>query len=129
MAWFWRRSETAAPSSSTDLKDFIRQSLVEITEGLSEANTAIRQAGGTDLNTFLLAPGEGKRDDGVNFDVAVTTRATRDVRGKASVGIKVLGLEAGAGGQRARESVSRIRFTVMVRGYVGGGRTEQGRTS
>ena len=110
----------AMASADMELKDFIRQSLIEITEGVHEANTAYKDARQTDHNAFLLAP--GRKDDegrGIHFDVAVTTKTMRGSKGKATIGIKVFGVGADVEASKAKESVSRIRFTVMVRHYLG----------
>jgi hypothetical protein len=66
-----------------ELKDFIRQSFFEITEGVREANEEYKKARGGGDNAFILEPGTTRDENaGIRFDVAVTTKT-----------------EAGGGGQ------------------------------
>ena len=100
-----------------ELKDFIRQSLFEISEGIYEANEAYKAARQSRENAFHLWPADGKGDKsrGIDFDVAVTSREEKGAKG----GIKVWGVGAGLEGQQAKESVSRIRFTVLLHHFIG----------
>ncbi|SRR6266481_8163157 len=105
-----------------ELKEFIRQSLFEITEGIREANEAYKAVPGrTDDNAFLLwpSPGDDQKEKGIQFDLAVTTKEELGGKGHGSVGIKVLGWGAAVEGQFAKENVSRIRFTVAIHHFVG----------
>src|SRR5215475_5011695 len=105
-----------------DLKEFIRQSLFEITEGIREANEAYKAVSGRSAeNAFHLWPtqGDDKEQRGIHFDVAVTTKEEMGGKGHASVGIKVVGGGVDLEGQYAKENVSRIRFTVAVHHFVG----------
>ena len=104
------------PLAVVELKDFIRQTLVDISEGVREANSAYKQARKSQENAFILTPGRGKEEGtGIHFDVAVTTHAAKG--GQAS--IKVLSLGVGGELQHRSESVSRIQFTVTVHHYLG----------
>jgi hypothetical protein len=89
-----------------NLKDFIRQTLIEIAEGVEASHEAVRTAGGQVAYTKGLAE--------VKFDVAVTTIAKDEASGKG--GIKVMGIGVGGeiGDSRERSEVSRIQFGVWV---------------
>jgi hypothetical protein len=103
-----------------ELKEFIRQSLIDITAAVFEANAAYRQDRQGDREAFKLAAGlTSAGDKGIHFDIAVTTTTVRGANGKASAGIRVLGLEAGAEAHKSRENVSRIRFSVETIGDIG----------
>ncbi len=106
-----------------ELKEFIRQSLFEITEGIREANEAYAAVPGrTGEKAFHLwpsGPTEQEVEKGIQFDVAVTIKEEIGGKGHASVGIKVLGAGADMEGQYAKENVSRIRFTVAIHHYIG----------
>jgi len=100
-----------------ELQEFIRQSLFEISEGLREANDAYKKSRNTPENAFLLEPGHEKnwyRLLRCGYDKG----GDRDRR-RAKVGIKVVELSAGRESQQAKESVSRIRFTVMIHYFIG----------
>lgn len=99
-----------------ELKEFIRQTLFDISEGIREANAAYKQSRNIEENAFVLTPGRGQQEGtGIHFDVAVTTQAVTG--GQAS--IKVLSVGIGGDHQHTSESVSRIRFTVTVHHFLG----------
>lgn len=97
-----------------ELKDFVSQTLFEISQGVYEANNLFKQVRGTNAsNAFALGatfPGKGYEHTLIQFDVALTTKQETGVRG----GIVVAW--AGVGGKRddLSESVSRVRFNVEV---------------
>lgn len=103
-----------------ELKTFIKQSLIEIVEAVSEAGKTVAEHGAR-----LNPNAEGWADDysghvnpadlqQVDFEVAVTAEDTTGIDGKA--GIKVFSFEIGGGGshQAAVGSVSKIRFSVPI---------------
>ena len=109
---FGHKSDPAA----VELRDFIRLTLLDIASGLREANEAYKVSQPSSENAFFLTPGrDDKEGTGVHFDVAVTS----SMRTGGNAGIKVWNAGLGGERQRARENVSRIRFTVTIRHYVG----------
>lgn len=84
-----------------ELKDFVRQTLFEITEGVREANQAYKESTKTSETAFVLKPWGGGKEEGVgiHFDVAVTTKAGTGTAGKAKVDIKVVELSTGGESQ------------------------------
>lgn len=91
-----------------ELKAFIKESLVEIGQAIHEANAEIANS------PFMLRRTEPGKTTGIEFDVAVTTKETSGVKG----GISVMSVGIGADRHDANESVSHIRFTVMMQGHV-----------
>jgi len=103
-----------------ELKDFIRQSLLEISEGLKEANSSYKESRNTESNAFLLKPGGNENEGkGIRFDIAVTTKSESETSGKAGIGIKVVALNSEGKSTKGSESISRINFTVTIAHWVG----------
>lgn len=105
-----------------DLQMFITESLLEITNGLKQANEKIKDAyGPSDLPAaFQLKPGtNADLGRGIQFDIAVTT--SLEGKGSAGAGIKLSVVQVGVGGSTtsSSEQISRIRFTVAVNHNVG----------
>lgn len=105
-----------------NVKDFIENALVQIVEGVNNANTAIKNSGamisskdvrplrdGTTYNTTT-----GNLVNLVEFDIAVTVNETDKSDGNA--GIKVVGLSIGGGLQKenTNQTVSKIKFSVPL---------------
>ena len=108
-----------------DLKDFVRDTLVQINAGVAEAQTQVSESvrGNSEVN-----PRFSKWKDGetlgfvdnetpifaVSFDVAVAV--TEGSQASAGGGIKVVGINIGADGQVSGEnaSTSRVRFRVPI---------------
>ena len=103
-----------------DLKEFIRQSLLDISEGLHEANEEYKKGSKSGSNVFLLLPSGPKNDArGVKFDLAVTTKSESGTGGKAGINIKIVELSTGGQSQSAKENISRISFTVAINQAIG----------
>ena len=90
-----------------DISEFLRESIVEITDGLLKAQ---RQVGpyGVDIRT-----GEkGGAYSAIDFDIAVTTKEGSDTGGEAK--LSVLGLDLKLGGNKDKDDTiaSRIKFSV-----------------
>lgn len=102
-----------------ELKDFIVSAITSLTDGVAEADRAIKSKGG------LVNPGthttDGKSNTGfvhprttLNFDIAIS--ATNTKGGGAGVSAKILVVEAKLGGsvESKNESVSRLTFELDV---------------
>jgi hypothetical protein len=105
-----------------DLETFVKQSLLEITNGLKKANERIKKDfGPADLpSTFLLKSGNNAElGQGIQFDVAVTT--SLHGKGSAGAGLKLSVVQIGLGGEAAAssEQISRIRFIVTINHNIG----------
>jgi len=108
-----------------ELEDFIKETLIQISNGIQNANEELKPSrvkdDGSELQKlFLLSPG-GKQEqgNGIHFDVAITTKTTDE--GKAGVKVKLAVLEADLGGklQSTDQTVSRIQFSVNVNQWHG----------
>jgi len=105
-----------------ELKEFIRESLVQIHSALKETNQELAKDYPDEKkkNIFLLKPGstigEGK---GIHFDLAITAREETTSAGEAK--LKIWVLEGGLGKDHnvINETISRIKFTVNVTKYAG----------
>jgi len=107
------------------LDEFIRQSLLDIRNGVRSANEEIAKIDGGTLGLdqsahFQMGPYEDESGR-VSFDIAVTVEDSS--RGNMGAGIKVLGLGVGIasklGFQKRNEHVSRITFHVKPGKYTG----------
>lgn len=107
-----------------ELKDFIRETLVQIIQGGEEANRLISPhstgtvfplystyAGSRSVNA---EPKYGYAVESINFDVALTTEESRTAEG----GVKVAIAGIGGGTQTVKDSTmslaSRVQFTIPV---------------
>lgn len=104
-----------------ELKEFVRSTLLEIVEGVSEAQKALIEGG----STALINPGASqdlKRAivDGrpmlqqVEFDVAVTVTETSEmgIGGRLSIVAASIGTQRGRSAESSE--VSRVRFHVPI---------------
>lgn len=112
-----------------DLKDFVRESLVQIAQGISEANTALAgtsavvnphnvQAYSTDAKAYGRLNNAFNEKDAlvelVEFDVAVTTEAGTQTGGGIRIAVASIGIgtEGKSTGSQSRES--RIKFKIPM---------------
>jgi hypothetical protein len=111
-----------------ELKDFIKQSIIEISEAVKEVNehfdsnnvnTIVNPENiypSTDARSYTMPEqnSETRYIEDIDFDVAVTTGG--EISGEAKGGIKILSFEAGGGGSviDSQENVSRMKFTIPV---------------
>jgi hypothetical protein len=105
-----------------DLKEFIRESIVEIAAAICEADDEIKPRGG------LVNPGANTLDTPtgprstsfvrprttLKFDIAVTSRDEKDIDGKISGRIAVISASIGSDSKSTSESASRLRFEIDV---------------
>lgn len=107
-----------------DLQEFVRTTLVQITRGVQDAQTSVRENGGyVSPPSHSPVKNEAHFDnlhDGqvvflVDFDVAVTVNETTGTNAEAKLKVGGL-LSLGAGGKSgdSHESVSRIKFKVPL---------------
>lgn len=105
------------------LQEFITETLIEISNGIREANDirlATQNVAQNSQRTFFLRPGsESEHGAGIAFDVAVTTKKAGGGKGGAKIHLSVVEAELGGGGVASKESISRIQFTVNVGQWVG----------
>ena len=108
-----------------ELKEFVKQTLLQISSGVSESQDAVRRLGGvvnpstptgrpTDASYFITI-GSGQHVFLVDFDVAVS--ATDAIEGGGDASLAVVGLFSAKGGgkkTKSSESTSRIKFKVPL---------------
>lgn len=102
-----------------ELDIFIKESLLQIVNEIHQANAEIEKELSV-KNPFLLEPGSQKEhDQGIKFDVAVTSHTVQSTDGKAKFKLAIF--EAGLGGDDKvmNQSVSRIQFKVNIKHYLG----------
>ncbi len=112
-----------------ELKDFIKQSIIEISEAVQESNEYFI---GNNINAFVNpeniyessndkraytmpeSNSETRYIENIDFDVAVTTSG--EISGEAKAGIKIASLQLGGGGSvtDTQQNISRMKFTVPV---------------
>ena len=108
-----------------DLESFIKEALVQISNGVEQANEDLKpkrvKKDGAELpKLFLLAPGVKKEHGhGVHFDVAVTTHSIDE--GKGGVKFKLAIAEANLGGKikSSEKAISRVQFSVNINQWHG----------
>jgi hypothetical protein len=123
IAKLFRKGDTGR--NNMDLKEFVEQTLVQISEGIAAANNSLKERDRDPTTHFLLYDGKNEYDkktdepSKISFDVAVTT--TSNVKGSVSAKSKLFVVDAGVNGSVAREkqSVSRVKFEVCVNKNVG----------
>ncbi len=114
------------------LKEFIKQSIIEISEAVQESNSHFEDhkinaivnpefiyESGEYVRPFTIPrnednPNENRFIENIDFDVAVTTGG--EISGEAKGGIKIASFEIGGKGSVVdkQQNVSRIKFTIPV---------------
>jgi|SRR5690606_34602306 hypothetical protein len=107
-----------------ELKQFVTEALLQISGGIEDAQTKLREAGsGTRINTSITKDDSGnlvtggRRDsvEFVEFDVAILANSGTET--KAGVGLTVaslLSLSAGGKSNQSQGTESRIKFKIPV---------------
>jgi len=91
-----------------ELKDFIRATLVDIKNSVSEANAAI---GGD--TTYWIHPSAGNAHHVISFDVAVTV--SKEVAGGGGkLEVHIFSVNGGIEQKTVQAAVSRMRFDVLL---------------
>lgn len=110
-----------------DIKDFIKGSLLQIVDGITEANTALEAKGASIPTTGVAREGvwcslvKDKNNPHtrlamrVDFDLAVTVSQSDNLKAGGGISIASL-LNAGATSENCSqsESVSRIKYTIPL---------------
>lgn len=104
-----------------ELKEFIKQTLVQIIEGVNDTNDAVRRSGAYVRTTQGYCIGGGPIHStalatNVDFDVAVVTTETNATNGGG--GIKVASVFSAGGNiedKTENQITSRVKFTLQLR--------------
>lgn len=98
-----------------DIEEFIRETLKSIANGIYHANRDICEARETDpVRLFQLTSAGSSQPSRVAFDLAVTSRSSKEGAAGAKATIMVVELAAGGKADTLREEVSRISFEVST---------------
>lgn len=92
-----------------DLKNFVKQTLLEITGGLKEANHELKGSG---ADFILPQQGPVGKEGTIVFDVAVTVTSEDSKTGGGGIKIAVVNLGGELKGTEKHESISRIKFSI-----------------
>ncbi len=113
-----------------ELKEFIKQSIMDIASAVQEANIESNESGINMLvnPTNIYSGHANERSytmeehsekttryiEEISFDVAVTTGG--EIAGKAGAGINIASIQIGGGGEVSdtHENVSRLKFSIPV---------------
>lgn len=104
-----------------NLENFIKETLVQITKGVTNANLEI--TGAEKLKgtiPFIMQRGAGENSNtGIHFDVAISAKS--EGKGKAGGKFRLFVVDADleAGGGMSKESISRVKFSVAVDKRIG----------
>ncbi len=95
------------------LKEFVRDTLIGVSEGVKEANEKLKERG---LGNFSLVHNGDKRfqQEGVEFDVGLAVSS--DEGSKARLGVSVLALGAATEGESSKAAAAshRVKFRVAL---------------
>ncbi|WP_054591168.1 hypothetical protein ACCQ14_01785 [Xanthomonas sp. NCPPB 2865] len=106
-----------------DLKEFVRETLVQIAAGVRDAQTDVRTLGGivnpatqnpsTSGNSYFASVDDLHHVFLVDFDVAVTVAENAGTSAQAKLNVATI-LSLGAGGQSSNSSAATNRLTFKV---------------
>ncbi|PHR88489.1 MAG: hypothetical protein COA78_36485 [Blastopirellula sp.] len=100
-----------------DIKDFVRETLVQIAEGVKEANSQLKEK---EINAVVMpTPDSWSRKSftrEIKFDVAVIAESTTEMGGKANLTIPVVGVgfKGDVNHETSNQNISRVEFTVPI---------------
>lgn len=111
-----------------ELKDFVEQSLVQISRGIEGASKALENTNAHINPKNVYVNSDNRQNYGrliqnkeyypvvelVEFDVAVHVSEGTETNGKIGISVGSIGLGAGGKSQEANRSESRIKFKVPV---------------
>ena len=98
-----------------ELAEFIKESLVQVYNGMKNANNEICKANQNAYRIFTLTASRGERKgSAVEFDIAVALKSEGKTGGNVGLKIAVMEAALGKAQQSSQESVSRIKFKVDV---------------
>ncbi len=103
-----------------DLKEFTKQTLVQIVEGVKEANEELKTSNAyityekmnNSSSPSLFA--KGLNVIAVDFDVAITATETEGVNGGAGLKVAMLNLGGNSESKTENQTISRIKYTLPL---------------
>ena len=109
-----------------DLKDFVKETLVQISVGVQESIEAVRESGGyanpaasgnvkSDSSSHFGSMGEGQNVFLVDFDVAVTVDDASEISGGGKLKVAgILSVGGEAGNSSKSSSTNRVSFKIPL---------------
>lgn len=101
-----------------DLQNFIKESLVQIEQGIKSANKELKEENASDRISYVISPSSDVRQD-IDFDVAVSVSNENEVGGKAGISVFAIGAGVKNDNKTINQSVSRIKFKVSLHKTIG----------
>ena len=107
-----------------NLQEFVRESLLELSAGISEANIETRKRATSDAfkeaTRFIIRGSHlGQPGSLIDFDIALTLTKEAQAGGGGRLNISVVDLGGGRETSQSDERVSRIKFSVEVQERIG----------
>ena len=102
-----------------NLKEFVKQTLVEISGAVGEANEELKGTGAA-VNPIKIYPRTGRPADQrrilheVEFDVAVLAEEGKETKGGLGIMVASVGLGTQGKSQSSASTHSRIKFTIPL---------------
>lgn len=102
-----------------DLKEFTKQTLMQIVEGAAEANAELSNGAYIPYHVPNNSKGRYIYDDGANvvdvdFDVAITVTESEGVNGGGGLKVAILNIGAGIESKAENQTISRIKYTLPL---------------
>jgi hypothetical protein len=98
-------------SDYVDLKDFIRETLIQIPKAINEANIELKKEQRSECYSYQRNAGNEEHDK-IMFDIAITSQRDKENGGKIGFKICVLSGDASDKLTTKHTSVSRVQFYV-----------------
>lgn len=104
-----------------ELGQFVEQALVQIVRGIEGANASLAPNTEKANQPFVLRYSGGDRPQSphVEFDVALTTQSKVEGEAKGGAKLVVASGELAGSASLSKETVSHVRFSVMVKHHQG----------
>ena len=93
-----------------ELKEFIKTTIAEISEGVAEAHKSISKDSGVLISPQGDKTRHGANKENLEFDIALTTSK----EGLISVAAGWMGIGAKTQGEKSEEIVNRIKFSIPI---------------
>ena len=104
-----------------DIKEFVRNTIVQVVEGVNSASLELKESGSKVLLGSQVARGvgvvfnsNGEHINSLDFDIAVVAVEKDSISGGA--GLKIAGVNLGGStkNELSNQSISRIQFSVPI---------------
>ncbi len=108
-----------------DLQEFIKNTLVNIKNGIHDANVEFAKQEGKELgkdftSIFVMEPNNKDKGQGyITFDVAVTVSQENNAKGGAGIKIAVANLGGDLSSTTSQENITRIKFHIIPFQFIG----------